>query len=296
MEIATDMQLQLPGNLQTIPVPVKTGPSNFPHNIDQLKTIEYSSVPADGIIDAKLKRYYELLGLVASNMASEENLNELQHLSIEIRQYIVTEDDYNLLADAVRTTQIYLKNASEANVNNYVAITQVLQIFLDQLNTWSKQLNTLTNNLNVTPSVLVDGYYMGKYEPVPPKNYSGRVIYWVDTSNEEEYVLKQGVIKNGEVTSWGTVNDETRDEKLQFTRLIDIMKRKVVLTSLNDGATTYTTDNDIVLQEIPLQGPGVVNPDLDGVMYVDDLIDGRFGDFLDNGLDGVSPDSIYYGG
>jgi len=117
--------------------PADLGPSVFPNSIDQLKLINYSAVPAGGQIENDLRQYYLYMSKVASNSASEAELIALKQLMVRIREYIVTEDDFNLMADAVRTTQEYLLNALDAESRNFGVITDVAEQLAENLNNWS---------------------------------------------------------------------------------------------------------------------------------------------------------------
>lgn len=144
-----DIKISVPRRLEVEP-PSKMGPSRFPSAIDQLKLIEYSSVPAGGQIESDLRQYYTLLASVASNNASHQDLTTLKDLMVRIRDYILTEDDYNLLADSVRTTQQFLINSMEAADGNYELISSVAQQLTDQINEWSIWLQSEIATLGAT--------------------------------------------------------------------------------------------------------------------------------------------------
>lgn len=131
-----DIKISVPRRLEIEP-PGKLGPSQFPSNIDQLKIIQYSSVPAGGQLESDLRQYYTLLASVASNNASHQDLTTLKDLMVRIRDYVLTEDDYNLMADSIRTTQQFLINSIEAADGNYELISSIAQQLADQLNEWS---------------------------------------------------------------------------------------------------------------------------------------------------------------
>ena len=126
-----EIKISVPRRLEVDP-PASLGPSKFPTNVDQLKLIEYSSVPAGGQLESDLRQYYTLLASVASNNASHQDLTTLKDLMVRIRDYVLTEDDYNLMADSIRTTQEYLRNSMEAADGNYELISAVDRQLADQ--------------------------------------------------------------------------------------------------------------------------------------------------------------------
>lgn len=130
------LEISLPRKID-IGKPADLGPSVFPNSVDQLKLINYSSVPAGGQIENDLRNYYRYLAKVASNTATEQDLVSMKSLMVRIREYVVTEDDFNLMADAVRTTQEYMLNALDAESQSFDKISEVAQQLSDQLNDWS---------------------------------------------------------------------------------------------------------------------------------------------------------------
>lgn len=286
-----NIHLGLPQSLESIDVPVQVGPSSFPNNIDQLKTIDYSAVPNDSILEAKLSRYYQLLSIIAGNNATEKDISELQRLMIDVRNYVVTEEDFNLMADAVRTTQIYLKNAADANVNNYRAISEAVNALSESLNDWTLNLNQAIERIGSIPTVTgVENYSFGPNQPTkaPIGTEPGSNYYWVDTANGD-YVLKQSVV--GEDLSVNnftevSLNEANKQTMTKFTAAADVFKRKTVICTKDDfqcAETTYgvdstnntnlleyTSQNDLVLEELS------IGNNSGQVSNVDDLIDGKF--------------------
>lgn len=134
-----DLKISIPRRIEIDP-PANVGPSKFPSSIDQLKVIEYSSVPAGGQLEKDLGDYYRILANVAQNTASEQDYVSLKELMLRVRNYVLTEDDFNLMSDAVRTTQSYVKTSIEAADGNYELISVVAEQHIDQLNEWSQWL------------------------------------------------------------------------------------------------------------------------------------------------------------
>lgn len=130
------IDIKIPQRLE-IPRPADIGPSVFPGAVDQLKLIQYSAVPAGGQLEKDLHNYYAYMSKVASNTASEQDLVSLKALMVRVREYIVTEDDFNLMADAVRSTQEYMLNAISEESKNFTSIAEISRQLSDNLNAWS---------------------------------------------------------------------------------------------------------------------------------------------------------------
>lgn len=290
MDKIENINLSLPQSLESIDVPVQVGPSSFPNNIDQLKTIDYSSIPEDNILEQKLSRYYQLLSIISSNNATEKEISELQRIMLDVRNYVLTEEDFNLMADAVRTTQIYLKNAADANVNNYTAMTTAIKVLSDELNQWTQHLNNMIETLGQIPSIVSNqDYSFGPNQPTKaPDNYNpGDTYYWVDTNNN--YTLKQAVVGEDLSVSNFTktpLNSAEQNSMKKFTMASDIFKRKTIIatkedfqsnqttsglnTTIDESYLDYTSEKDLILEELS------IGNNFNEVSNVDDLIDGRF--------------------
>jgi hypothetical protein len=85
--------------------PVPTGYSSFPEQIDILKILDYSTSTG---IATSLADYYTKLSNYYTNPSISNSL-DLNNAASQIKSYVLTEQDYNLLAGAVMNTQLYLK-------------------------------------------------------------------------------------------------------------------------------------------------------------------------------------------
>ena len=177
-----DLKISVPRRLEVEP-PQKLGPSQFPSNVDQLKIIEYSSVPAGGQLENDLRQYYTLLANVASNNASHQDLTTLKDLMVQIRNYVLTEDDYNLMADSIRTTQEYLVKSMEAADGNYELISAVAEQLVDQLNDWSVWLQGEIATLASTKGLGAPVVY-SEVSPGP----SAIGYLWIDDNLSDDYI------------------------------------------------------------------------------------------------------------
>lgn len=180
-----DLKITVPRRMEVDP-PANVGPSQFPSNIDQLKLIEYSSVPAGGQLEKDLQTYYNLLGSIASNNGSPQDLVTLKSLMVRIRNYVLTEDDYNLMADAIRTSQGYMIASMEAADGNYELISVVAQQLVDQLNEWSlwlqEELATLAAEQGLGAPVIY-----GEQAPGP----SAVGYLWINDNLPDDYIASR---------------------------------------------------------------------------------------------------------
>lgn len=103
--------------------PVPLGISSFPEQIDVLKILDFSN-EADG--KEKLTAYYTAMANYYAD-PSTANLNLLNSAANDAKAYILTDEDYNKLAQSVMNTQLYLKQylpqiaaVTEAQVQSFV--------------------------------------------------------------------------------------------------------------------------------------------------------------------------------
>lgn len=179
---APELNVAIPRRLPIDPAAL-TGPSKFPTTIDQLKLIEYSSVPAGGKLEQDLHDYYAIMANVASNNASEQDLVALKELMVRVRNYVLTEDDFNLMADAIRTTQSYVLASIEAADGNYELVSVVTQQYINQLNEWSKWLEDELAKIATRTSWGAPVIYS---EDNPGPSAFGYL--WVDTSLDDDFI------------------------------------------------------------------------------------------------------------
>lgn len=85
------------------------GASAFPTTVDKekLKTLTYQA-PSSATMKTKLGRYHTLMAKVTSGTNTAGELTELKALLIEIRSYVLTEDDLNLMVDSINKIQEYI--------------------------------------------------------------------------------------------------------------------------------------------------------------------------------------------
>lgn len=107
--------------------PLPLGASNFPEQIDLIKVLDYST---DTNASAALVNYYTALSNYYAN-PNAVNAESVRTQASAIQSYILTENDYNLLASAVMNIQLYLKQYLPSTLGAY---QQTIQSFIDNSN------------------------------------------------------------------------------------------------------------------------------------------------------------------
>jgi len=121
--------------------------SQFPLQVDQIKRLQ--DFPQSQA--ANIARYQTLRQ--RSNLTSEEQM-ELQQLSSILSTYILTAEDFNLMASAIEATQVHLKNnvdgyiqAKQEEFNNIVQTKE--QMFTNTIEIKEQEFNATLNNFTV---------------------------------------------------------------------------------------------------------------------------------------------------
>lgn len=100
---------ELSGGLTKPLWPESPNYSQFPFQVDELKMLAWTSPPEAMKVD--LARYHVLMSIVLNEpdtIKRQQAQTELNELLPRIRGYVLTEQDYNLMADAILTTQRYI--------------------------------------------------------------------------------------------------------------------------------------------------------------------------------------------
>jgi hypothetical protein len=125
--------------------PVPLGISSFPEQIDVLKILDFST-EADG--KEKLVAYYTAFTNYYAD-PSAANLALLNTAAFDAKAYILTDEDYNALAQSVMNTQLYLKQylpqiaaVTEAQVESFV--NNADQYYIQDANAYAVYESTST--------------------------------------------------------------------------------------------------------------------------------------------------------
>ena len=115
VSIVPDVEQGLVNVELTKPSNINIGnPSAFPLAEDKFKNLSYQTA-SESIVKDKMARYYEIMNQI---MAGEKtNLAELEALTVEIREYVLTDEDYNLMVGALQNMQTYVLKFLYTDIN-----------------------------------------------------------------------------------------------------------------------------------------------------------------------------------
>ena len=132
-------------------------PSAFPLKKDEFKGLSYQSA-SNSELKTQLSEYYTILSRIMSGGASSSDLSNLTSLTTEIREYVLTDDDYNLVIGALQNIQTYILNFM------YKDITNKAKAMDAQLNAVIGDVNRFMSDLERTYSKSPSQY------PIPDKS------------------------------------------------------------------------------------------------------------------------------
>ena len=92
-------------------------PSAFPLKKDQFKGLNYQTA-SNSELKQQLSQYYSILSRIMSGGASSSDLSNLTTLTTEIREYVLTDEDYNLVIGALQNMQTYILNFMYTDITN----------------------------------------------------------------------------------------------------------------------------------------------------------------------------------
>lgn len=178
-------------------------PSQFPITEDSFKIIEMEYQTPDL---ENIQEYYRLLNKVTTNgSATFQDLEKLQRLANEIKQYVLTDEDYNLMVGSIREMEAYILRFMYRDISaKAAAMDDALEIAINEFNTFMEQLEivysespgNMTNNYPIPDnSVLRKKLEPGVRETldytdltqsivvstVKPANPEGRSFTWFNT-------------------------------------------------------------------------------------------------------------------
>jgi hypothetical protein len=122
------------------------GESNFPTTTDTFKVLKYEAATQE-IVKQKLAQYHSLMVKITGGTGTEADLTALKGLMTDIRNHVLTEDDLNLMVDALTKIEEYLytflRHDLEAKAE---ALDVVLGDFVATLNDFMADLEAKYNN------------------------------------------------------------------------------------------------------------------------------------------------------
>ena len=185
----------------TKPTTINTGnPSAFPMAADVFKNLNYQTAQQSEL-NTQMKEYYEILARIMGGNTKSGDMQQLENLTGQIREFVLTDDDYNLVIGALQNMQAYIisfmygditRKAQAMDVELNKVITEIDR-FMTQLEaTYSKspQDYPIPNNsvyrekleagvietLEYTDAI--EGVIVSNTEPANPQ---GRKFIWYNT-------------------------------------------------------------------------------------------------------------------
>lgn len=185
----------------TKPSKVNTGnPSNFPLATDPFKGLNYQTA-AQSELNEKMQQYYVILSRVMAGTANSGDMSTLEVITAEIREYVLTDEDYNLVIGALQNMQSYILKFMYTDITSKAkAMDTELNKVIDDVNRFMLDLETvyakspadypIPDNSVLRPKLAsdirqsvdyidaVEGIILSASEPARPQ---GRKVIWYNT-------------------------------------------------------------------------------------------------------------------
>lgn len=185
----------------TKPITINTGnPSSFPMREDVFKNLNYQSA-AQSELNSQMKQYYDILSKIMGGTATTQDIANLETITSEIREYVLTDDDYNLVIGALQNMQAYVIRFMYGDITNKAkamdtelnkVITEVDRFMTQLERTYSKSPSDypIPNNSVYRPKLeagvvktldyvdAVEGVIVSNTKPANPQ---GKSFIWYNT-------------------------------------------------------------------------------------------------------------------
>lgn len=179
--------------------------SDFPGVVDDLKTLDLSSMSIEQFGD-DLERYYELLLLYLKNDVTFNNyLEEFKSLTTKISKYVLTSKDYSILRDGILELENYINQITNEQLYSEDGVYTSLQIsarnFTTTLNNTITSINSAYSNLEqgsigrVVPDGTISSNYLNEELKDNFNSIDNTSGIYVDRTSGEEIVLPEGLVK-----------------------------------------------------------------------------------------------------
>ena len=166
----------------TKPSTINTGnPSAFPMEADVFKNLNYDTA-SKSEVKKELVEYYEILSKIMSGTNDPGDIRKLEGLVLKIRDYILTDDDYNLVIGALQNIQSYVIKFM------YTDITSKAKAMDTQLNLTIKEIDRFMGELEQTYSKSPSEYPIPNNSVYRPKLEAG-VVKTLDYVDAVEGVI-----------------------------------------------------------------------------------------------------------
>ena len=185
----------------TKPTTINTGnPSAFPMAADVFKNLNYQTAQQSEL-NTQMKEYYEILARIMGGNTKSGDMQQLENLTGQIREFVLTDDDYNLVIGALQNMQTYAisfmygditRKAQAMDVELNKVITEIDRFMTQLEETYSKspQDYPIPNNSvyreKLEAGVIETLEYTDAIEGVivsntKPANPQGRKFIWYNT-------------------------------------------------------------------------------------------------------------------
>ena len=131
----------------TKPTTINTGnPSAFPMAADVFKNLNYQTAQQSEL-NTQMKEYYEILARIMGGNTKSGDMQQLENLTGQIREFVLTDDDYNLVIGALQNMQAYIisfmygditRKAQAMDVELNKVITEIDRFMTQLEETYSK--------------------------------------------------------------------------------------------------------------------------------------------------------------
>lgn len=166
----------------TKPSTINTGnPSAFPMSEDVFKNLNYESA-AQSELNTQMKQYYDILSKVMGGSATTQDIANLENLTTQIRDYVLTDDDYNLVIGALQNMQAYVIRFM------YGDITRKAAAMDSEMNKVIREIDTFMSELEATYSKSPSDYPIPNNSVYRPKLEAG-VVQTLDYTDAIEGVV-----------------------------------------------------------------------------------------------------------
>ena len=128
----------------TKPTTINTGnPSAFPMAADVFKNLNYQTAQQSEL-NTQMKEYYEILARIMGGNTKSGDMQQLENLTGQIREFVLTDDDYNLVIGALQNMQTYVISFM------YGDITRKAQAMDTELNKVITEIDRFMTQLEAT--------------------------------------------------------------------------------------------------------------------------------------------------
>ena len=118
-------------------------PSAFPLTTHNFKGLNYQS-SFFSLLKTQLAEYYAIMNRIMAGTKTDADLANLTTLTTQIREFVLTDEDYNLVVGALQNMQTYILNFMYTDINNKAkAMDAQLNAVIGDINRFMSDLETV---------------------------------------------------------------------------------------------------------------------------------------------------------